>query len=272
MPPVSPAFSRLGLGITGPHASAAISRDATIDLIGRAAAQGVTLFDTGPAYGGGEGERRLGLALQGLERDDVFICTKAGVHPGKRRDFSPDAISRSLEGSLTRLGTDHVDLLLLHGPGADDLTPALFARLAELRRAGLAHRLGVCGRGPEVEASLAAGVFDAAMLPVWAGMPDEAEARLQAVKEAGLAVIGIEIMAGARKTLLPPRRPSDLWYLARAAKQAVLGPHRTAGALDPEAALAWALDHPAVDAALTLTTRTAHLDANARLAGLSAKA
>lgn len=272
MPALSPAFSRLGLGITGPHASAAISRDATVDLIGRAVAKGVTLFDTGPAYGAGEGETRLGLALQGLERDQVFICTKAGVHAGKRRDFSPDAISRSLEESLKRLGSDHVDLLLLHGPGAEDLTPALFARLAELRRSGLTHRLGVCGRGPEVEASLAAGVFDAAMLPVWAGMPAEAEARLQAVKSAGLAVIAIEIMAGARTSLSPPRRLSDLWYLARAAKQAVLGPRRPAGELDAEAALSWALDHPAVDAALTLTTRAAHLDANARLAGLSGEA
>ena len=97
------AFSRLGFGVTGPHAGLGLSRNRTETLIRKAVELGVTLFDTGPAYGRGEAEKRLGRALKSVPRDRVFITTKAGIHPGKKRDFSPGAVEMSFKDSLSRM-------------------------------------------------------------------------------------------------------------------------------------------------------------------------
>jgi aryl-alcohol dehydrogenase-like predicted oxidoreductase len=267
-----PAFSRLGLGITGPHASLAVPKQATIRLIREAVGLGVTLFDTGPAYGRGEGEKRLGEALSALPREKAFIATKAGIHVGRYRDFSPGAIEMSLKGSLKRLRTPHVDLLLLHGPAAHELTDKLITRLSVLRERGLARHIGVCGRGPEIAAALDTGAFDAVMAPVNPSISDAATAQLDRARSAGVSVIGIEAMAGAQASSSLPRSIGDIWYLARAAKQRLTGQAPARGETSREAALDWALAHPATDSVLCLTTRQAHLAANAQRAGLEAKA
>ena len=79
---------------------------------------GGTFIDTSASYGDGAAERLLGELLSGLAgRDDVVICTKAGI---ARRDgqlvvdTSRRALLAQLDGSLTRLGADHVDLWLVH--------------------------------------------------------------------------------------------------------------------------------------------------------------
>ena len=79
---------------------------------------GGTFIDTAASYGDGAAEGLLGELLSGLAgRDDVVICTKAGI---ARRDgqlvvdTSRRALLAQLDGSLTRLGTDHVDLWLVH--------------------------------------------------------------------------------------------------------------------------------------------------------------
>lgn len=79
---------------------------------------GGTFIDTAASFGDGAAEELLGELLSGLAgRDDVVICTKAGI---ARRDgqlvvdTSRRALLAQLDGSLTRLGTDHVDLWLVH--------------------------------------------------------------------------------------------------------------------------------------------------------------
>lgn len=251
------SFSRLGLGITGPHASAAVSRDATVALIAAAVAAGVTLFDTGPMYGDGEGERRLGAALKGLRRDDVFICTKARTWPLKA-DTGPamapaDRVRRSLEASLHRLGVDRVDALLLHGPAPTDFTPPLMAALERLRGEGVVGRLGVCGRGAELDAALDVPAFDLMMAPLSGPL---ARAAAQ-----GVTVMAIETMRGKASPWRIPRSRADLWYLARAARDALRGvPPPDAGGIGA------ALGRPAVRTVVVQTTRLAHLRANAAAA------
>jgi predicted oxidoreductase len=98
--------SRIGFGVSGAHGTPLVSRAHTVAIIQEAFALGVRVFDTAPAYGAGEAERRLGEALRTLERDQVFVSTKAGLSSyglsGRRRDFSPDAIEQSLRASLDR--------------------------------------------------------------------------------------------------------------------------------------------------------------------------
>jgi aryl-alcohol dehydrogenase-like predicted oxidoreductase len=267
----TPAFSRLGLGITGPHASFMMPRQHSIRLIKEAVGLGVTTFDTGPAYGRGEGEKRLGEALSGIPRDKVFVSTKAGIHAGKYRDFSPGAIEMSLKGSLNRLRTSHVDLLLLHGPAASELTDKLIRHLVMLRDRGLARHIGVCGRGTELDAALDVEAFDAIMAPVNSSLSQEAQARLTRAHEAKVSVIGIEAMAGAQAKPRAPRSIGDFWYLARSAKQRFTGHAPEQQAETREQALDRALAHPATDSILCLTTKQAHLAANAQRAGLEAK-
>ncbi|MEU7974334.1 aldo/keto reductase [Micromonospora sp. NPDC049089] len=114
-----------------------VDDDESIRTIHRALDLGVTLFDTASNYGAGHSERVLGRALSG-RRDDVVIATKFGNVSEERTrralgtDASPAFAVRSLEDSLRRLGTDHVDLYQLHlndlpVPAALDLVDTLEA-------------------------------------------------------------------------------------------------------------------------------------------------
>ena len=264
----NPALSRLGFGVTGPHAGLGQSRRATHMLIREAVGLGMTLFDTGPAYGRGEGERRLGEALRGIRRDRVFLSTKAGIHAGGRRDFSAGAVEMSLKASLDRLRTDHVDLLLLHGPSPEDMSDKLLRRLQAFRERGMIRHIGVCGRGGELDAAIDAKAFDAIMAPLHPGLDEAALARLDRAKSAGLSVIGIETMAGTAGGLRLPLSRGAAWYAARRIKQMMTGRVQPPTDVSPAEALKWALARPACNAVICLTTRAANLEANARLAGL----
>ena len=113
--------SRLGLGTMGMSAfySGAGSDDAeSTRTIRRALELGVTFFDTAEMYGPFINEELLGAAL-GADRDSVVIATKGGTlqHLGDGSygfDGRPENLRIALEGSLKRLGTDHVDLYYQH--------------------------------------------------------------------------------------------------------------------------------------------------------------
>lgn len=106
---------------------------------------GVSGVDTANGYAAGASEEILGPLLRG-RRDRVVLATKAGIpHPdaGEHAPLSPEGLRRSLEGSLRRLGTDHVDLFYLHQP--DRATPLedTLATVAELMAEGKVGDLGV---------------------------------------------------------------------------------------------------------------------------------
>jgi aryl-alcohol dehydrogenase-like predicted oxidoreductase len=116
---------------------------------------GVTLIDTAPAYG--VSEERLGAMLWSIRPRDIWqICTKAGETfdpdaaggPTSRYDFTPEGVRASVEGSLRRLRTDAVDILLLHFPGSNDMDERVLSEgrvqgvLEALRREGKARAVG----------------------------------------------------------------------------------------------------------------------------------
>src|SRR5215207_7144650 len=113
--------SALGLGCMGMSQSYGVPDDAeSVATLHRAIELGVTFLDTAETYGPYTNEQLLGRALAG-RRDDVVLATKFGVRreqgadPNQRVvDGSPENVRRSIEGSLTRLGTDHVDLYYQH--------------------------------------------------------------------------------------------------------------------------------------------------------------
>jgi len=129
-------------------------------LIGRALELGITFFDTGNVYGQGLNEELVGKALAQADRDAIQISTKFGYvldsereahSEGERpHDWSPEHTRRSLEGSLRRLGTDHVDLYQLHNARMDAVDhDELFAELESLRDEGKIRHYGVA-LGPAI--------------------------------------------------------------------------------------------------------------------------
>jgi aryl-alcohol dehydrogenase-like predicted oxidoreductase len=266
------ALSPLAFGVTGPLASPAVSAARTRELVRTALAQGITVFDTGPAYGHGRAERRLGEALRGAREDRICLMTKAGIHAGKQRDFSPGAIEMSLKESLERLKRKRVDILWLHGPAPDELTPALLRHLGAFKARGLFDVLGVCGRGAELDAAIEVDEITALMAPVNSQLDATAITRLERAKALGMTVMGIEALAGSVHQARLSPRPADLWYLARRIKQGLTGTVPKQTGLTPEGALKWALDQPYCDAVVSTTTNPVHLTANAALAGLEPEA
>ena len=104
---------------------------------------GANFFDHADIYGGGECERVFGQAISPSMRDQVIIQTKCGIAPGPRYDFSYDHIVSSVEGSLRRLGTDYIDVLLLHRPDAL-MEPEEVARAFDhLKASGKVRHFGV---------------------------------------------------------------------------------------------------------------------------------
>jgi aryl-alcohol dehydrogenase-like predicted oxidoreductase len=110
---------------------------------------GITLFDTADVYGGSLSEEFLGRAL-GDRRDQVVIATKFGAMEGAH----PDVVSKACEASLTRLGTDRIDLYQLHRPDDDVPIAETMGALAELVAGGKVREIG-CSNfdGPRVDAA-----------------------------------------------------------------------------------------------------------------------
>lgn len=120
-----------------------------VELLETAVSHGVNFFDNADVYGNGEAERRFGdaLAASAIDREDILIQTKVGIRHDQY-DFSKDHLLAALDGSLERMGLDHVDFLLLHRPDAlmepDEIAEAFF----EMQKDGKVREFGVSNFNP----------------------------------------------------------------------------------------------------------------------------
>ena len=108
---------------------------------------GTNFFDHADIYGGGKSEEVFGKAIKAYDRESLIIQTKCGIRKGMF-DFSYEHIVSSVEGSLKRLGTDYIDVLLLHRPDAL-MEPEEVARaFDELKASGKVRHFGVSNQNP----------------------------------------------------------------------------------------------------------------------------
>jgi aryl-alcohol dehydrogenase-like predicted oxidoreductase len=148
--------SRIGLGTMGMSTAytGAGSDDAeSIRTIHRALELGVTLIDTAEVYGPFTNETLVGKAIGG-RRDQVVLATKFGMvsHTGRvpgTLDSSPPSIRAAVEGSLGRLGTDHIDLYYQHRVDPNTAIEETVGILAELVAEGKVLHIGLSEAGPE---------------------------------------------------------------------------------------------------------------------------
>jgi aryl-alcohol dehydrogenase-like predicted oxidoreductase len=140
--------SRLGLGAMGmsqAYTGAGSDDEESIRTVHRALDLGVTFIDTAEVYGPYINEELVGRAIKG-RRDEVVLATKFGLisHTGREgADSSPESVRAAVDGSLRRLGVDHIDLYYQHRVDPDTPIEETVGAMAELVEAGKVRHLGL---------------------------------------------------------------------------------------------------------------------------------
>ena len=130
------------IGLGSNNFGGRIDAEKSADVVFAALDNGITFFDTADIYGGTKSEEFLGQAL-GKRRDEVVVATKFGMQVDKeRRGAKPEYVKRALNDSLGRLGTDRVDLYILHAPDADTPIADTLAALDDCVKAGKVREIG----------------------------------------------------------------------------------------------------------------------------------
>lgn len=290
-------FGGAPLGAVGDRIDAATAAA----IVERARQGGIRYFDTAPLYGHGLSEKRLGATLGTWARDDFVLSSKigrllvpeaegeryAGMRDAEpvaiRYDYSYDAVRRSLESSLERLGLDRVDILLCHDIDVwthGDAQPGIFeaARsgalpaMRDLRDEGVVRAIGlgvnewqVCDRVMDefdVDCFLLAGRFTLLeQEPLDAFLPKCVERNVSIII-GGPYNSGILATDERRRATYDYKpAPEHLWEKAQAIRRMC-----ESHGVDPRAAaLQYPLRHPAVAAVIPGVWAVEEVDTNLRL-------
>jgi predicted aldo/keto reductase-like oxidoreductase len=194
--------------------------------------RGITYFDTAPDYSDSLSERVLGEAIKG-QRDQIFLATKFCVRDGHLPNDTPvPKIIEAVEGSLTRLQTDHVDLIHIHSCDRVErlMAPNIHEAFDRLKEQGKVRFLGVSTHTPNLEAvanaAIDSGRFDVMMLAYHFGMWPNFAAILDKAKAHDVGVVAMKTLKGAKHTNLADFRKEADSYA--------------------QAAFRWVLSNPAV--------------------------
>ena len=271
------SLSPIGFGCASIWGNRLISDREAIELFETAYSLGITYFDTGHSYG--NAEERIGKALRqgSVPRDRIVISTKFGTRiiNGKTvHDVSPAWIRESVETSLARMGTDHIDLLSIHGARSSDFCDDTFQTLDMLKKEGLVRFIGASTSNNMhlIEEIGRNNWFDFVFLR-YNILNRSLEPLIETLYRNGIGVIaGAPLAEGLYSNrVFHPHSKKDLWYLARAAahfrKQLCEGRRYrfiddVEGMSGAQVALRYVLDNPHVTSAVVGTTSADHLREN----------
>lgn len=265
--------SAVGLGCGGPSRlgqRAGKSLKHSISLVRKALDLGVNFLDTAENY---ETEGIVGAAIRQIPRDRVVVSTKK-IPPEPDHPDPAGVITKGLEASLKRLGTDYVDIFHLHGVGAaryDFAADVLAPVITRLREAGKIRAVGITEEFPANprHEMLQRGLHDPWWDVVMVGFnllnPSARRSVFPLTLEKG---VGTLVMFAVRRAL---SQPAQLEKLLREMEQrGVLEPGADLGFLTDngcagtltEAAYRFCVHEPGADVVLTGTGDEKHLEAN----------
>lgn len=120
------------------------------EFVAKAVENGLYFFDHADIYGRGECEKTFAAACKNaaVRREDLIIQSKCGIVPGKMYDFSREHILESVDGILSRLGTEYLDVLLLHRPDALMQPEEVGEAFNRLTAQGKVRQFGVSNMNP----------------------------------------------------------------------------------------------------------------------------
>jgi aryl-alcohol dehydrogenase-like predicted oxidoreductase len=233
-------------------------------LLGGALDAGLNVIDTAECYG--NSEALIGEAIAG-RRDECYLFTKCGHARGwSRPEWRPASLLRSIERSLERLRTGHVDLVQLHSCSLAVLRKGdAIEALERARERGLTRYIGYSGDGEAARYAIECGRFDTLQTSVSIADQEALDLTLPLATARNMGVIAKRPLANA--VWRHARRPSDSYYHAywtrlRMLDYPFLGDARKAAAT----ALRFTLGAPGVGTAIVGTTKPERWRANARAA------
>ncbi|BBX93085.1 aldo/keto reductase [Mycolicibacterium boenickei] len=257
-----PEVSAIGLGFMSFRTSAGAEDETqATELVAEAIDLGVTLFDTADVYGPEFSEILLGKAIRG-RRDALTIATKFGnaldrdTNPDARAlDGRPEYVRTAIEGSLRRLGVDHVDLYYQHRVDPDVPIEDTVGALAELVAAGKVRHIGLSEPGPQTLRRAHAVHPIAAIQNEWSLFTRDIEADTVSVaRELGIGIVpysplgrgwltgrvrSVEDVKGVQSR--HPRFGADVFDHNRALADTVTEIAAQIGVQPSQVALAWVL-------------------------------
>jgi aryl-alcohol dehydrogenase-like predicted oxidoreductase len=283
--------TRLGLGLMGmsDYYTGSGNDAESIRTIGRALDLGVTFFDSAEVYGPYTNEELLPRALDD-RRDQAVIATKFGFlsHRGGQRDLDshPDNVRLAVEGSLKRLGTDHIDLLYQHRVDPQVPIEDTVGAMAALVREGKVRYLGLSEAGSATIRRAHAVHPIAAVQTEYSLWTRDVEADvLPTLRELGIGLVaysplGRGFLTGAlrdRTSLDPtdfrltgqPRFSDENLSRNLRMVDEIEAVAREAGATPAQVALAWILGQGNDIAAIPGTTKVSRAEENAAADGVT---
>lgn len=249
------------LGLGGSEIGYESASQATVDrLLGSALDAGLNVIDTAECYE--RSEQLIGAAL-GARRSQCLVFTKCGHASGwGRADWRPAPLLASIERSLQRLRTDHVDLIQLHSCDLSVLKRGDAIRaLQTARERGLARFIGYSGDGSAARYAVECGAFDTLQTSISVAEQEPLTLTLPLAIERRMGVIAKRPIANAVMADRPSRGGYGYEYWRRLQKlDYEFMKRRDAVAV----ALRFTLSVPGVHVAIVGTARPGRFEENAR--------
>ena len=224
------------------------------DLLSYASDLGINHVDTAPQYRDGASEENIGKAMKTL-RNKFILTTK--WHP--RTDSKKEELIESLNQSLKRLKTDHVDCLLVHNVGKDNLggfdrlnNPEFHEAMELAKKQGKARFFGISGHQPDLMDTMGKaidlGKFDVLLMRYNFREYKNQQQIIKKAKTAGVGVIVMKTLSGAKK-------------------EKYVQAYRKRGATLKQASLKWVLSNPDISGLIITMKNREHVWQYARVSG-----